>query len=119
MNLYELKLGEHFWSSKMECNILRVPGGWLFRSYHPDTGNIVGSTFVPFSKEFKTNSEDGCTQPTASNTGSLQFPSLKEVREAYEKHMQQYTFSKEKNHIGVIEFVREYIITTCKQQAGA
>ena len=55
----------------------------------------------------------------ASNTGSLQFPSLKEVREAYEKHMQQYTFSKEKNHIGVIEFVREYIITTCKQQAGA
>ena len=64
-------------------------------------------------------SEDGCTQPTASNTGSLQFPSLKEVREAYEKHMQQYTFSKEKNYIGVIEFVREYIITTCKQQAGA
>jgi len=58
------------------------------------------------------------TQPTSYNTGSLKFPSLEEVREAYERHVSGRTFSNEKP-LDSIAFIREYIITACKLQAGA
>jgi hypothetical protein len=66
-----MKLGEHFWSSEMDCNILRVPGGWVFRNYVPGTDQTTCSTFVPFSEEFKTNSEGSGTQPTIDNSGYI------------------------------------------------
>lgn len=59
MNLYDMNLGEHFWCSEMDCNILRVPGGWVLRNYNNETGeNIISQTFVPFNNEFMEISAD-------------------------------------------------------------
>jgi hypothetical protein len=57
MNLYEMKLGESFWSSEMDSSILRVPGGWLFRGWDQDRGVHTSITFVPFNNEFIKTSE--------------------------------------------------------------
>lgn len=65
MNIYDLKFGEHQWFSEMNCNVLRVPGGWLFREHTVDIGIIACSTFVPFNNEFMENSDqkEAETQP--------------------------------------------------------
>jgi len=59
MNLYEMKLGDSVWVSEFESNVLRVPGGWLFRSSDGERDIYTSSTFVPFNNEFMKTSEQG------------------------------------------------------------
>jgi hypothetical protein len=53
-NLHEMKLHE---TIVAECDdlftvVLRVPGGWMYRSYDKSHG-ILTSVFVPFDNEFQ------------------------------------------------------------------
>jgi len=65
MNLYEMKLGENFWSSEMNCNILRVPGGWVFQSTFENQDAYSTQCFVPFNNEFMeiTDTVEAVKQP--------------------------------------------------------
>lgn len=79
MNIYNLKFGEHQWFSEMNCNVLRVPGGWLFREYTVDTDIIVCSTFVPFNNEFMEISDASEAEKPTANTGSPKLPPFKKI----------------------------------------
>ena len=37
-------------SSMSSEDLIRVPGGWLYRK---DNGECIGSTFIPYNEEFK------------------------------------------------------------------
>lgn len=67
MNLHDMKLGDSVWNSEMQSNILRVPGGWIFRTADGDRDIYTASTFVPFDMEFKKTSEQGESPTTAGN----------------------------------------------------
>jgi len=69
MNLYEMKLGDSVWVSEFESNVLRVPGGWLFRSSDGVRDIYTSSTFVPFDNEFIKTSEQG--EPPATDRQRL------------------------------------------------
>ena len=56
--MYEMKLGESLWNSGMACNIVRVPGGWLFQTCDENNDTIPSMCFVPFNNEFMKISED-------------------------------------------------------------
>jgi hypothetical protein len=68
MNLYEMKLGDNVWCSEMQSNVLRVPGGWLFRPADGERDVFTASTFVPFNNEFMTTSEQGESPATTGNS---------------------------------------------------
>lgn len=74
MNLYEMKLGDHQWVSEYDCNVLRVPGGWLFRHYDHETTICQCSSFVPFNNEFIEKSALNKVESASSNTASMQCP---------------------------------------------
>lgn len=71
MNLYDMKLGESFWSSEMDSSILRVPGGWLFRIWDQEHGVHTSSTFVPFDNEFM-GTADTKEEPQNSSASPVQ-----------------------------------------------
>lgn len=53
--IYEMKLGDSLWSEQMSCNIVRVPGGWLFQTSDVGSTYIATMCFVPFNNEFMQN----------------------------------------------------------------
>ena len=57
-NVYELKLNEVavVEDSNLFTTAIRVPGGWVYRSYDKSHG-ILSSAFVPFNKEFQEQSK--------------------------------------------------------------
>lgn len=65
--LYEMKLSEILIieDSNLFTTVLRVPGGWVYRSY--DKGHqILSSVFVPFNKEFKKSKKAEPLPPAVS-----------------------------------------------------
>jgi hypothetical protein len=63
MNFYEMKLHDTFiaegeLNQNLFTTVLRVPGGWIYRSYDKGT-QIMGAVFVPFDNEFQTGSDFG------------------------------------------------------------
>lgn len=52
-SLHSMKLHERmqFDDGGLFTCVLRVPGGWIYRSYDKSHG-ILSSTFVPFNNEF-------------------------------------------------------------------
>ena len=67
MNLYEMKLGDSVWVSEFESNVLRVPGGWLFRTADGERDSYTSSTFVPFNNEFMKPLDQGESPATTGN----------------------------------------------------
>lgn len=65
MNLYDMKFGESRWHCEMRSNILRVPGGWIFRTSDNERDIYISSVFVPFNNEFMQESEDGVSPNSA------------------------------------------------------
>lgn len=52
-NIYDLKLHETIALDRWN-DILRVPGGWIYKEWSGDADNpFVTTTFVPFNNEFK------------------------------------------------------------------
>jgi hypothetical protein len=56
MNFYDMKLGDSFWHSGIGCQVVRVPGGWLFQTADSSQSSISSMSFVPFNNEFMENS---------------------------------------------------------------
>jgi hypothetical protein len=52
MNLYDMKLFDSFWNSSINCNIIRVPGGWIFQTTDSSQSSVSAMSFVPFNNEF-------------------------------------------------------------------
>jgi hypothetical protein len=52
-NIYELKLHEILVieDKYLLTTVLKVPGGWIYRSYDKEN-KILGSVFVPFNTEW-------------------------------------------------------------------
>lgn len=55
VNLYKMKLHEVHQINDY-TSVFRVPGGWLYRNtfWDEESRTYISTTFVPFSKEFKT-----------------------------------------------------------------
>jgi hypothetical protein len=53
-SVYEMRLHETIFAedANLASTVLRVPGGWVYRSYDK-SHNILGSVFVPFNNEFQ------------------------------------------------------------------
>lgn len=49
----EAKIGEYNPVADYTTNVMRVPGGWIYRSYDKSNG-IMASSFVPFNAELST-----------------------------------------------------------------
>lgn len=77
-----MKLGDSVWNSEMQSNILRVPGGWIFRTADGDRDIYTASTFVPFDMEFKKTSEQGESPAT---TGNNRYAAAQEALSEYDK----------------------------------
>jgi hypothetical protein len=57
MNVYDMKLNDVLWLSLNNTEVLRVPGGWIYRVYDSGTQReCLHSCFVPFNNEFMENS---------------------------------------------------------------
>lgn len=58
IKLYKMKLGdvEIVEDQNLFTTALRVPGGWVFRSYDKQS-KILGSVFVPWDNEFQEEAE--------------------------------------------------------------
>lgn len=50
LQLYEVEYVETI-TSDLATSVMRVPGGWIFRSYDKSR-NMMSSVFVPYSNEF-------------------------------------------------------------------
>lgn len=50
-SIYDLELHEE--TSFPGCNIMRVPGGWLYSSWDYDKEHFMIPVFVPFNNEFQ------------------------------------------------------------------
>lgn len=96
LNLYNMKLGDHEWSSEMNCEVLRVPGGWIFRNINGTDAKCYA--FVPFNNEFMEYSD-----PKKEQLVSLS--KVKEVLEERDDVEPERKFLIEHNlrdaHIGV------------------
>lgn len=49
-NIYQMKLHEFIWMSSINAGVIRVPGGWIYKTYIPEVG--IAQCFVPMNKEF-------------------------------------------------------------------
>jgi hypothetical protein len=68
MNFYDMKLGDSYWNSSIGCQVVRVPGGWLFQTADSSQSSISSMCFVPFNNEFMETSEQGESPATAGNS---------------------------------------------------
>jgi len=68
MNFYDMKLGDSFWYSGISCQVVRVPGGWLFQSADTLRNIIPSMSFVPFNNEFMENSAPSELAATTANS---------------------------------------------------
>lgn len=52
--IYKLALGVSYYDEDLMKDIIRVPGGWIFRTYDFTEGKPLDSgVFVPFNNEFQ------------------------------------------------------------------
>ncbi len=51
MHLHEVMVIECETTDELWTSVMRVPGGWIYRSYHKGD-KIFFSTFVPHNREF-------------------------------------------------------------------
>ncbi len=54
-DIYELELHEQEYVAGGDMKVVRVPGGWIYKTFGHD-GSING-TFVPFDNEFMASPE--------------------------------------------------------------
>jgi len=59
-NIYEMKLHEvieilidEYGAGRVSCQVLRVPGGWIYSIYSLKHGNS-STKFIPYNNEFLT-----------------------------------------------------------------
>lgn len=52
--LHDMELGGESYAREYE--VVRVPGGWIFKTYSEE--GSVGVVFVPYSEEFKVDKEE-------------------------------------------------------------
>jgi len=53
MNIYDMKLHDVLWLHLNNTEVLRVPGGWIYRAYDSVTQHeCLNSCFVPFDNQF-------------------------------------------------------------------
>lgn len=95
MNLYEMKVLDSYWFSEITCQVIRVPGGWIFQSFNADGGVLLSSCFVPFDNEFMENSapeELAATVPgvPAANTQSA---AIAQIADNMERRINQQPVS--------------------------
>jgi hypothetical protein len=58
MNIYDMKLHDVLWLHLSNTEVLRVPGGWVYRVYDSGTQReCLNSCFVPFDNQFMETSE--------------------------------------------------------------
>lgn len=69
MNLHKMNLLERDRAVNCDMSVVRVPGGWIFIDYGAGETASQSQCFVPYSTEFKINSEQGesCQQPITGN----------------------------------------------------
>lgn len=54
--IYDLKFGDIIWISEIQAEFIRVPGGWICRSYDMETQKTcTAQSFIPFNNEFMDN----------------------------------------------------------------
>lgn len=51
--IYNLRMHESIWIAKINKDVLRVDGGWIYSNYCHETDTILGGVFVPFNSEFQ------------------------------------------------------------------
>lgn len=69
MNIHDMQLNEVIWLHLNNTEVLRVPGGWVYRAYDSITQKeCLSQCFVPFDNEFKKTSEQGESPATAGNS---------------------------------------------------
>jgi hypothetical protein len=56
--VYNLKLNEFMWLNVGTTEVMRVPGGWIYKVYDEATQrNCLSMCFVPFNNEFMETSD--------------------------------------------------------------
>ena len=50
-DIYDLELHDNV-NTSIQTNTLRVPGGWIYRTWSTEHGDWISQVFVPYNNEF-------------------------------------------------------------------